>query len=520
MPLTVSVINVVLSLSAFIYSFAWWGRRRIRMLLPMTLILFGQSLFELFLRVSGDEWEALTAFRFSIAVSTPTCVFLYLFSREYCEIPVRSHLKKAAMFVIPACYSVSVLLFPRVLFAYRAVDFAFDRHGVLISTTNAPLSRLNYIYSLLLLLTAFYTFSKHSLKKRSGGTFYLLNALFIVVTGTTILKMVNIARTARDDINFLLFTETVSALVLAVLTANGSDSTLRVTGRDYVLQKLSEPYILVNSKGGFLDANDAAMRVFPVLSRLRIGTNLKKVAEIPAQISASDGELNIRVLTEGDTRYYHVSHTLLQTDKVILGTGIMMFDITGQQELVTAAKRMAQRDSLTGMYNRNAFLRTASQDFAMVRRGKYDASVILCEVDNFSSINENFGYAAGDDVVASVAKTLVTRLRKTDIVARYDNEQFAVWLPATPFENAVNVARSLQKIVSETRISTQHVSLTVELVFGAAYAKIPDSSDKAIEIDTFESLDDTNEEELVCLLNLLKEADTKLTVAKAINRSK
>ena len=407
------------------------------------------------------------------------------------------------------------MTFPNLRFAYESADFAFDLQGVFVSTSGAPLLRLCHLYSMLMLTLSFLTFHKHIARHKSGGM-YIVSVLYCLTAGAMVLTMLGIARTDRDDINFLLSVTVVSVWILLVFAVHRGESTIRITGRDYVLQKLGEPYILINNKGGFLDANDAAMHLFPELTQLRTGTNLARVPEIPTQITASEDKLNIRILIDGETRHYHVSHTPLYTDKIMLGKGIMLFDITEQTELLSATKRLAQRDTLTGLYNRNAFLRMASQDYAMVRHGKYDASVVVCEVDNFSSITENFGYAAGDDVIVKVAKIITARLRRTDIAARYWNEQFTLWLPSTPYENAVGVAESLQKLISDTRIMTQHVSLSVKIIFGVAYAAIPTppENDEKGESNHIEH----HENEMLKLTDLIKQADSELAKIRTSNR--
>ncbi|GHU46099.1 hypothetical protein FACS1894120_2270 [Clostridia bacterium] len=510
MPLIISVGCALLALSVLVYAFMWWGRYKLRMFLPMAALLFLQSLAEIMIRLADDEWEALTAFRFSQTVCTAVFVFLYLFAREYCDKPLHNPLKGAALFFIPALSAISAALYPLSRFSFESVDFAFDGQGLFISADYAPVFRLGGVYSLVMLSMAFRTFVQADETTEARGWQYVMIILGGFTAVTMALTLGGGTFTNRGDVNALLIVTLIMAWILAVFAVNRGGSSFRMSGRDYVLQKLGEPYILVNGKGGFLDANDAAVRIFPALSRLRIGTMLSKVPEIPTQITASADAFDMRLSTGDDLRYFHVSYTPLYVDKLLLGTGIMLFDVTGQHELMKAIKQLAQRDMLTGLYNQASFMRAVAQDYAMVRRGKYEASIVICSIENFDGITENLGYATGDGVILEVSKILSARLRRTDIIARYNNEQFIIWLPATPKENALIVVRSLQDIMSKTRITTNHVSLTVNINFGISHAGIPDppfTEAKANDVKT-------QKEELLFLTQLLKDASADLSRAK------
>jgi diguanylate cyclase (GGDEF)-like protein len=105
------------------------------------------------------------------------------------------------------------------------------------------------------------------------------------------------------------------------------------------------------------------------------------------------------------------------------------------------ARRISERDPLTGALNRRGLSRAIDREAA--RRARYggDLSVVLADVDKFKSINDTYGHAAGDEVLKAVARCLQASVREADSVARYGGDEFLVLMPATGAEDA-EIARS------------------------------------------------------------------------------
>jgi diguanylate cyclase (GGDEF)-like protein len=105
------------------------------------------------------------------------------------------------------------------------------------------------------------------------------------------------------------------------------------------------------------------------------------------------------------------------------------------------ARRVSERDPLTGALNRRGLSRAIEREAARKQRYGGDLSVVLADVDRFKSINDSFGHAAGDEVLKEVARALATGVRESDSVARYGGDEFLVLLPATGIEEA-EIART------------------------------------------------------------------------------
>ena len=107
----------------------------------------------------------------------------------------------------------------------------------------------------------------------------------------------------------------------------------------------------------------------------------------------------------------------------------------------------AERDFLTGLYNRRLVMRLLDQEISRSRRTRSPLSILMLDVDNFKAFNDAFGHLAGDDVLRGLSRTVVRCARASDVVGRFGGEEFLVVLPDTSVENAVILAERLRQEV-------------------------------------------------------------------------
>jgi diguanylate cyclase (GGDEF)-like protein len=110
----------------------------------------------------------------------------------------------------------------------------------------------------------------------------------------------------------------------------------------------------------------------------------------------------------------------------------------------------AQRDGLTGLYNRAYFDHVLAQKVAQAHRDGTPLSLVLFDIDHFKRVNDTYGHQAGDKVLAGVAQVLGGRMRPTDVTARYGGEEFVLVLPSTDTAGAAVVAERLRARLGET----------------------------------------------------------------------
>lgn len=126
-----------------------------------------------------------------------------------------------------------------------------------------------------------------------------------------------------------------------------------------------------------------------------------------------------------------------------LGELVTLYDISERKELELRLDLMAKSDPLTGSYNRSHFIECAGRLFRQAQRYHRPLSLAMLDLDHFQRVNEEFGEAVGDQMLKTVAALCLANLRRSDVFARYDGEEFVWMLPETGEEEARLVAQRL-----------------------------------------------------------------------------
>lgn len=103
-----------------------------------------------------------------------------------------------------------------------------------------------------------------------------------------------------------------------------------------------------------------------------------------------------------------------------------LVDLTSLVERELAAIHLATEDDLTKITNRRGFMQLGQHSVNLCIRQKNPASLIFIDLDNFKTINDNFGHAEGDLALTVFAKILQDTCRSSDIVARLSGDEFVV----------------------------------------------------------------------------------------------
>jgi diguanylate cyclase (GGDEF)-like protein len=118
------------------------------------------------------------------------------------------------------------------------------------------------------------------------------------------------------------------------------------------------------------------------------------------------------------------------------------------RKLIRMLAQRAQLDGLTGLWNRAHFDQRLREEIARATRHKRDLALILCDLDRFKNLNDQFGHPAGDRVLESFA-TLLKTGRTGDVACRYGGEEFAIILPSTSADDGAIVAERIRQRLLE-----------------------------------------------------------------------
>lgn len=107
-------------------------------------------------------------------------------------------------------------------------------------------------------------------------------------------------------------------------------------------------------------------------------------------------------------------------------------------------KEKAERDQLTGLYNRRFLEKTLESQYLQCKAQNLPLSLIMIDVDHFKRVNDTFGHAVGDVVLRKLGSLIPSMLRKQDIACRYGGEEFTLVLPGADLETAMAVGERIR----------------------------------------------------------------------------
>ena len=195
--------------------------------------------------------------------------------------------------------------------------------------------------------------------------------------------------------------------------------------------------VLLSSAGAFAFA---AWRVRPILA-LSEGARRISEGETAVEVPDSGSGDEIQVLA----RSFNQMSARLHESRVELEAR--------NEELQRANEALEQlsiTDSLTRLHNHRFFQDQFAREAKRVERNGSPLCLVLIDIDDFKSLNDNLGHAAGDAVLERIAEVMSSVLRDTDILCRYGGEEFALLSPGTDLSGAISLAEKIRIAVAES----------------------------------------------------------------------
>jgi len=143
--------------------------------------------------------------------------------------------------------------------------------------------------------------------------------------------------------------------------------------------------------------------------------------------------------------------------------------------------QLAERDGLTGLYNRRAYDQYAERIWRQSRREGAQLTLILVDIDHFKPFNDCYGHQAGDDAMKEVANVLsLSAQRPLDFAARYGGEEFALILYGPAHEYGRELPEQLRESVRALKISHAESSTDQYLTVSVGVALVLPSSARSL----------------------------------------
>lgn len=270
--------------------------------------------------------------------------------------------------------------------------------------------------------------------------------------------------------------------------------------KEIIFTKLSEGALLLDQNGRIADYNDAAARMFSWLSPEAIGYRIQDLPVAKELLSQIEAGKTVNINCNGREFYYELKITNLKEQGAEMGKVYLFKDITRLRRIMRTLYRLANFDSLTGVFVRRRFFEEAEKELARSIRYKKQFAIFMIDVDNLKEINDTFGHQAGDAVLKALAKALKARLRKSDIFGRYGGDEFSMVLVEIDYLNSMLMAESFISMVRNLEIPFHDRILKTTVSIGVMFFKGVES-DMTIE-------------------HLLSEADKALYQAKKEGRNR
>lgn len=221
-------------------------------------------------------------------------------------------------------------------------------------------------------------------------------------------------------------------------------------------------------------------------------TRIRSMACVPIIASVGDGGGDTAgVMTATSSRVDAFGAAELELLRFVART--IALDIENMR-----LRKVSVTDPLTGAYNREFLHTRLPAELAAARHRGVALSVAMVDVDHFKPINDRYGHAVGDEVLAQVAERLRAATRKGDVLVRYGGEEFLVVLPDADLDRAGEVGERMRLAMQAETIETS-TGATIEVRISAGVAAL------ALEDDA---------------TSLIRRADTALYRAKGCGRNR
>ena len=150
-------------------------------------------------------------------------------------------------------------------------------------------------------------------------------------------------------------------------------------------------------------------------------------------------------------------------------------------------KKLANFDSLTGVYNRGFFLNLASKYFDIAKRNAMSLYIISFDLDHFKNINDKYGHATGDEVLKEFSKIVATYMRNSDVFGRVGGEEFVACIQNVQDEGAILFAQKICDAICHAKIEFHGNEIPLTVSIGVAklsqennIEELLENSDKAM----------------------------------------
>jgi len=290
----------------------------------------------------------------------------------------------------------------------------------------------------------------------------------------------------------------VTILLLSYMGRSMSDFQIKLARR---IKEESELNKIARDLGGILDPSVLVKKILEETYRF---TRARKVIFIPVRklpcvrkAIMYDGN-NYTSLTKEDAKKFSYTLALevksggafyaeilvdtasrISKEEMILANNLMEIISKSLNNAILYKESIV--DGLTGLYTRRYFENRLKEEIKRSDRYGDVFSLVMFDLDNFKYINDAFGHLVGDKALRQFAKCIKKILRKSDLAARWGGDEFVVILPSAKEEEALEIAKRLEKELRNNPVTHKDQKISIEVSF-ASVTYTPGSNLKAKDL--------------------------------------
>jgi len=369
---------------------------------------------------STTQEAYITSLKFSYFGRVWITLFLFLFTIKFCKVKV-PHLLKNFLVILHIAIYISILTMTEHTLYYSWFKFTTEGLFPKLIHGNGIMHHI-YIGLQVLYITVGFTwlFIAWSKEKRQSekNRFMAVIVAFLIECIFFMIKMFNILEIA-SEYDMTIFGYLISIIFMFIAFFRYDLLGAKEIARDFIIDRLSEGIIAVDTKGKVQYCNKPALEMYPNME----DDYAKIIQEIKEAISTGKSiSVNKRIYTAEE-------NDLLRNNESF-GKLYVLIDATEHYERFKKEKKILQRelriDPMTGLYNRKGMEYFSDQLYnEALEKGKA-LFVCICDMNGLKYINDNFGHDEGDRAIRMLSQIILESLEEGDFAFRIGGDEFLI----------------------------------------------------------------------------------------------
>lgn len=189
----------------------------------------------------------------------------------------------------------------------------------------------------------------------------------------------------------------------------------------------------------------------------------------------------------GSVGLFDATHNLTVSQFVVLESivalTLMAFGalMLANEHSATELRRLAERDSLTSVFNRRSFMSLVEKALSQAKRTNQTIGILLIDLDHFKAINDTLGHKGGDDALRHFVGTSIATLRNEDIIGRLGGEEFGILLTGAGLGDALATAERVRAVVEGSPLKTDQSTISLTISVGVAISSADDTPESILD---------------------------------------